>query len=496
MNLSSRLRLGAIGVIALLVPLCNSQTPTIHATAGDYDPTVIYADQESNKAQLMKAFETARDAKISLSKESKLALGSDKSRYKGWLKSCNDRYYVDVNYTATHYCNVLADELKRSTSLANPDVEAIFFRSCAISPENVGTSCKQLGDFYLARQDYRSALLAFTTDDCANKYCARGEARIYKQFGAAAHLHRVNEELCHSLFDYDACDELRAQGESLDENQWLVEYRKYRREEDREDLRRQRRHDADVAEKQQEKADRNAFIAEMATGLAQTAADSYQQYQAGVAQARVNVAVAQMEQQNKARGGSGYPTSSSSGTSTASTSRPEAKKTPPNSSDKSDSSSSDSSDTGSGSAASSGTQVVTSNIGSGAPPFNPYSAKVSSNLNAYSPDALNRSVPANEAAHGHWVQTEIVVGMANRLLPHSWISVGMVNEKGTPDPNGAFITIANSDLHPIYYGFAGVVNERFGGSTGLVHWPAPYIYKDRPNPPFFCRMTITYWASY
>ena len=139
-----------------------------------------------------KPFELAADGKIELTKETKALFGKLPA-LKSEIKDCKDRYHADINYTASKRCAMAARELKRYVSDDNPDPEALFFRSCAISSNNDPHYCKDLGSYYYDRHNFRMALLAFTTNECDSVFCAYGEEKVYRQLNAVAHLKRARK---------------------------------------------------------------------------------------------------------------------------------------------------------------------------------------------------------------------------------------------------------------------------------------------------------------
>jgi hypothetical protein len=280
----------------------------VAALTGDLNPIVLEADRASNQNALFTAIHAFANQKISLSKASKSAWN-----YKFFQKYCNDRSQVDLNYGPGHYCWELGIQVQKVTGADNPDVQAAFFRACALS-----NACKHLGDYFVDRKELSQALIVYTSNSCDEKWCDIEASKIYQSLGATLHLHETTEDSCHNHFVGDACNELRAQGEIIDERQWLADSRADRRERNREALRAERQRSVDYAQKQQDRADKYDAIAGIATSLAQTTADSYQQYQAGLAQARVNAAAIKMAQENKSRGAGGYPTTPSGGSSSTS----------------------------------------------------------------------------------------------------------------------------------------------------------------------------------
>jgi hypothetical protein len=290
--------------------------------------------------------------------------------------------------------------------------------------------------------------------------------------GKKATLHR----LCYDLDAARYCRNLQSLGVQVDVDD---AYRRQHETESEESAEWAER-DAERLQEKQQQADRREAIQAAIQGVADTATASMQQYQADMAQARVNAATIKMAQQNKNAGG--YPTTSSGGASSTSasstnSSRPQAKKSAASSSDASDSSSDDSSTPASDSTTSNQSYSGYLPAYSG---YNPYSGKGAS--------------PPDEK--GHWEEAEVNVGEATIYLMHSLISAGLVKENGEPNQWGAYVSFSNPDkVHPFFYGFAGVINERFEpGTSKLVRWPAPYLANNRPNPAFVARIAVRYWV--
>lgn len=217
-----------------------------------------------------------------------------------------------------------------------------------------------------------------------------------------------------------------------------------------------------------------------------------QQSQAEMAQARVNAAAIKMAQQNKGTGG--YPTSSGGASSTASSTSTSSTKAATKKNSATDTSdSSDSTPSSDSSADSSGSSGATSNS---TKPFNPYSS-TGDGCNPYSGHCVPVAQSTLPGEKGHWVDTEMNVTCNVNNFRNSSISALLVNEPGVANCNGTFVEFLNPDkTHPFFYGFAGVVNERMeANSTRDIRWPAPYLYKDRPNPAFVARVLIRYFAA-
>ena len=221
-------------------------------------------------------------------------------------------------------------------------------RACSLSSGS--GPCNSLGELYLERNNFKDALLVFDLPKCDSKYCLANASKI-KQLGATTHRHDAEESLCHDEYEYGACNELSAQGEPFDFNTWIEEKKQNINEHDRADRIAERQLRIDRAERDQEKDQRHAEIAGLVQGLTDTAVSSYGNYQAGVAQARVNAETIRLSQQNKGAGGN--PTTSSGGSSSnSSSSSTVSSKAAPNKS--STAATSDSSDSSSDSSASSG----------------------------------------------------------------------------------------------------------------------------------------------
>ena len=286
-----------------------------------------------------------------------------------------------------------------------------------------------------------------------------------------------------------SCGLLQRLGEPVDTaaaNQASQEWEAERKSE-------KRQRAADEAEEKAEKAQRHQEIVALVGGLADTAVSSYGDYQAGVAQARVNVAVAQMEQQNRARGGSGYPTTSSSSggsSSTSNSSSTSSKKPAETSSDTTDTS--NSSDVSSDSSSGSSSTAANSDR-----PFNPYSS-TGGGYNAYSGQGVPAAGSTIPGEKGNWIEEEYIVTYVSISVRHANINLSLVNGAGQMDEHGAYVKFENPDKeHRVYYGFSGVVNEMIeAGSTQARSWSAPYLYVDRPDPAFQARVTIRYFAIY
>ena len=244
--------------------------------------------------------------------------------------------------------------------------------------------------------------------------------KIYKQLGATTHRHDAEESLCHDEYEYGACNELSAQGEPFDFNTWIEEKKQNINEHDRADRIAERQLRIDRAERDQEKDQRHAEIAGLVQGLTDTAVSLYGNYQAGVAQARVNAETIRLSQQNKGAGGN--PTTSSGGSSSnSSSSSTVSSKAAPNKS--STAATSDSSDSSSDSSASSGTASKADM------PFNVYSS-TGGGYNPYSGQgvpAVGSTIPGKK---GHWIEEEYIVTYVSISVRHANINLSLVNNAG------------------------------------------------------------------
>jgi uncharacterized protein len=468
-------------------------SPSAAALSGDLDPIIVFADQASNLKQLEDTLNSSAQTKISLSKEERR---SDK-RFPEWQKECNDPGYVHTwsttsDLTAAGVCGFLARELRSKEGVSSSQLEAVAKRACGLS-RGAGL-CDDLGELYLDRNDLKDALLVFNLPQCDSKHCLSEEAKIYRQIGASKHLHEAQESFCHDWYQYGACKELSAQGEPFDYDAWSKEKNEQRAENEKADRVAERQLRRERAERQQEKDQRNAAILGAVESLANTAVSSYGDYKAGVAQARVNVETARLAQQNK--GGGSYSTGSSSsgssgsGTSLTSSSKPATKNT--GTADTSDSTDSSPSSDSSAASAASPSAASSSNR-----PFNPYTP-TSGGYNPYSdqgvPPIEGSTIPGEK---GHWAESELVVTCYSRAFPRTTIYAVLVSSPGNPDCNGRYVEFEYSDkTHPLYYGFAGVINERMvPNPRTLIDWGPPYISRVHPNPSFSVRVSIRYFAA-
>ena len=422
------------------------------------------------------------------------AAGAAKMNLKGpFGKSCEkDKKYLD--HGGRLNCEHVAFDYRSDPKMQ----EQILLKGCSL-PNNDGIdvagACRSLVSLYEVQGRLLEALEVLKSPnytDGAGHFVAVESAKrqyeIYFRLGNNKMQLSVLHDRCYDLDDLAACRALDFRGEKVDMGDATARARQTENEQAKE--RAQAR--ADKAEEKAEKAERNQAIVGVVEGLADTAVSSYGDYQAGVAQARVNVAVAQMEQQNKARGGSGYPTTSSSSggsSSTSSSSSTTSKKPAATTSDSTDTS--NSTDASSDSSASSSTAAISDQ------PFNPYSS-TGGGYNAYSALGVPPEGSTIPGESGHWVDTEMNVTCYSSTFPNTLINALLVNGPGEPNCNGAFVEFSNPDkTHPFYYGFAGVINERMeANSTRDIKWPAPYLYKDRPNPAFVARVSIRYFAAY